>query len=174
MPKYYIMLVDRENHEMRVPVKALINPYDHQQPFYCAGMPQFFGGTDTDDQPPVTVMGQEVMQESRNTLELTSESPPHFLTEANMFFYWADETRWKPTGKPWRMAQNNTEAEMDRVITVGLLRFNNRMDDKAIVHELLNQTGSETAPGIRDFSISATCIAFIKLIRMYTVGDLTQ
>ncbi len=168
MPKYYIMLVNGESHQMHVPVKALVNPYN-QQPAYCAGMPQFFGGTDTDDQPPAIVLEHEITQESRRTLELTSGSPPHFFTEGNMFFYWAAEDRWQQTGTPWGAPQNNTEAEMDRIVVVDMTRFDNNMNDGQIIAELIHQTGSGGAPpqGTLDFNASATRTAFIGLIRMY-------
>ncbi len=173
MPKYYIMLVDRRSNRMHVPVKALLNPYNNQ-PAYCAGMPQFFGGTDTDDQPPAIVLGQEITQESRRTLELTSGSPPHFFTSGNMFFYWAAEDRWRQTGTPWGPAQNNAEREMDRIVVVDLRRFNNTMNDNAIIAELVNQTASRGAPqqGQNEFDASATRTAFIRLIRMYLAAQI--
>jgi hypothetical protein len=173
MPKYYIMLVDRGSNQMRVPVKALLNPYNNQTA-YCAGMPQFFGGTDQDDQPPAVVLEQEITQESRRTLELTSGSPPHFFTEGNMFFYWAAENQWTQTGIPWGPAQNNAEAEIDRNIVIDLTQFNNTMNDNAIISQLVNQTASGEAPqqGKTDFAASATRTAFIRLIRMYLAGQL--
>lgn len=173
MPKYYIMLVDLESNEMHVPVKALLNPYS-QQPAYCAGMPQFFGGTDTHDRPIATVLEEEITQESRRTLELTSGNPPHFFTQGNMYFYWAAEDRWKPTGIAWGPAQNNAEAEMDRIVVVDLTQFNNNMNDNAIIVQLINQTGSGGAPpqGRADFAASASRTAFITLIRLYLAGQL--
>jgi|GEM_PF-2836636 len=173
MPKYYIMLVDLANNQMQVPVKALLNPYN-QQPAYCAGMPQFFGGTDTNDQPPVTVLDAELTQESRRTLELTSETPPHFLDVQNMFFYWAGADRWAPTGVAWGAPQINAEAEMNRIVVVDLTQFDNTMSDNAIITELVNQTGSGGAPqqGRADFAASASRTAFITLIRMYLAGQL--
>ena len=171
MPKYYIMLMDRDSAEMRVPVKALLNPYN-QQPAYCAGMPQFFGGTDTDDRPPAEVMEREITEESRRTLELTSGSPSHFFTEGSMFFYWASEGQWTETGTPWGPAQNNAEAEMDRIVTVDLTRFNDGMNDTQIIAELVTQTGSNGAPqqGQAEFAVSSTRTAFIRLIRLYLAG----
>lgn len=116
-PKFYIILVDRASNQMHVPVKSLLNPYN-RRPAYCAGMPQFFGGTNTDDQPPAIVLEQEITQESRRTLELTSDSPQHFFTEGNMSFYWAAEDRWQQTGTAWAPPQSNVEAEMDRIAVV--------------------------------------------------------
>lgn len=173
MPKYYIMLVDRASNQMRVPVKALLNPYN-QQPAFSAGMPQFFGGTDMDDQPPAIVLEQEIAQESRRTLELTSGSPPYFFTSGNMFFYWAAEDQWTQTGTAWGPAQNNAEAEMDRIVVVDLTQFDHNMNDNAIIAELVNQTGSQGAPqqGQNDFNASATRTAFITLMRMYLAGQL--
>jgi hypothetical protein len=173
MPKYYIMLVDRVSNQMHVPVKALLNPYD-QQPAYCAGMPQFFGGTDTDDLPPAIVLEQEVTQESRRTLELISGNPPHFFTEGNMFFYWAAEDRWQRTETPWGQPKDNAEAEMDHIVAVNLSRFENNMDDNEIIAELVNQTVSGGAPrqGVLDFNVSATRSAFINLIRMHMARQL--
>ncbi|MDH4320757.1 MAG: hypothetical protein OEV73_04585 [Desulfobulbaceae bacterium] len=173
MPKYYIMLVDLEFGQMRVPVKALWNPYN-QQPAYCAGMPQFFGGTDTDDQSPAIVLDQEITQESRRTLELTSGFPRHFFTDGNMFFYWADEGQWGLTGTPWGLARDNAEAEMDRIVVVELTRFDENMGDQAIIAELLGQTGGGNAPlqGQAAFAASATRVAFIDLIRMYLARQL--
>lgn len=173
MPKYYIMLVDRAANEMRVPVKALLNPYNHQ-PAYCAGMPQFFGGTDTDDQPPAIVLEHEITQESRHTLELTSGSLPQFFTEGNMFFYWAGEDKWTETGTHWGPPNDAAEAEMDRIVVVDLTQFNQHMSDNAIIAELVRQTGSGGAPqqGQADFAASATRTAFIGLIRMYLAGQL--
>lgn len=173
MPKYYIMLVDLEANEMRVPVKALLNPYNNQ-PAYCAGMPQFFGGTDTDDHPPATVLEHEITQESRRTLELTSGSPTPFFNEGNMFFYWAGKDKWTETGTPWGPPANNAEAEMDRIVIVDLTQFNQHMSDQEIIAELVSQTGSGGAPqqGQTDFAHSATRTAFIGLIRMYLAGQL--
>jgi hypothetical protein len=173
MPKYYIMLVDRGANRMHVPVKALLNPYNNQ-PAYCAGMPQFYGGTDSDDQPPAIVLEQEITQESRRTLELTSGNPSHFFTEGNMFFYWATENQWSQTGTPWSPAQNNAEAEMDRIVVIDLTQFHNAMNDDAIIAELVNQTASGGAPqqGQTDFTASATRSAFIKLMRKYLAFEL--
>lgn len=173
MPKHYAMLVDLNADEMRVPVKAHLNPYNGQLA-YCAGMPQFFGGTDTDDRHHAIVLEEEITQESRLTLELTSGAPTPFFSEGNMFFYWASEGQWTRTGTPWGSAQNNAEAEMDRIVVVDLTQFNNGMNDTAIIAELVNQTGSGRAPqqGQTNFATSATCTAFINLIRMYLTGQL--
>jgi len=173
MPKYYIMLVNRAQHQMIVPVKALLNPYNGQ-PAFCAGMPQFFGGTDTTDRPPAQVLEEEITQESRRTLELTSGSPPQFYTQGNMFFYWAGEDRWVHTGTPWGPAHGNDEAEMDRLVNVNLAAFNTHMDDNAIIAQLVTQTQSTHAPaqGVADFNASATRPAFIALIRLYLAGHL--
>lgn len=173
MPKYYIMLVDQAHNQMRVPVKALQNPYNNR-PAFSAGMPQFFGGTDTNDQPPVTVLDQEITQESRRTLELTTHAPPYFYTSENMFFYWSAEGGWRQTATPWGPAQNNAEAEMDRIVIVDLTQFDANMTNDQIITELVNQTGSQGAPpqGQADFNASATRIAFITLMRMYLSGQL--
>jgi hypothetical protein len=173
VPKYYIMLVDLATNRMEVPVKALLNPYN-QQPAYCAGMPQFFGGTDQNDQPPVVVMGHEITEESRRTLELTSAFPQDFLSEGNMFYYYAGRDRWAPTGVAWGPARSQAEAEMDRIVAVDLTQFNNAMNDAQIITVLLNQTGSTAAPlgGQADFNASATRTAFTILIRAYLAGQL--
>ncbi|HKR24827.1 MAG TPA: hypothetical protein VJS15_06175 [Allosphingosinicella sp.] len=156
------MLVDEERQEMRVPVKALLNPYNGRNAF-CAGMPQFFGGTDDDDQPPPAVLENEITQESRRTLELTSDSPPHFFDSGNMSFYWAEEGRWTETGTAWGPGQGPEEQEMDRIVTVDLTQFEN-----ALIAELIRQTGSQGAPqhGKDDFDRSVTREAFIALLRM--------
>ena len=173
MPKYYIMLVDHANSQMRVPVKALQNPYNGQAAF-SAGMPQFFGGTDTDDQAPAVVLDHEITQESRRTLELTSAFPVYFYTEGNMFFYWAAEDKWAETGTAWGPAQNNAEAEMDRIVAIDMTQFDNNMTNNQIIAELVAQTGSQGAPqqGQNDFNASATRTAFTTLIRMYLAGQL--
>jgi hypothetical protein len=144
MPKYYIMLVNKGANQMNVPVKVLMNPYTHQ-PAYWAGMPQFFGGTDSDDQPPATVLEREITEESRRTLELTSGNPSHFFDAGSMFFYWAGEKQWSHTGAPWGDAQNSAEAEMERSIAIDLAQFHIGMTDEAIITELVNQTGSTVA-----------------------------
>lgn len=174
MPKYYIMLIDTVSHQMITPVKALNNPYNGR-PAYCAGMPQFLGGTDDNDQPVAVVLEHEITQESRRTLELTSGSPHHFFTEGNMFFYWAIETQWVQTGTPWGPAQTNEEAEMDRLVVVDLTQFTNNMSDNAIINNLVNQTTNGTIvpqQGQTDFALSATRTAFINLIRSYLAGQL--
>lgn len=173
MPKYYIMLVNRAQHQMIVPVKALLNPYNGQRA-YCAGMPQFFGGTDTTDEPPVQVLEKEITQESRRTLELTTGSPSHFYTQGNMFFYWADENGWVHTGTPWGPANGNDEAEMDHLVTVNLAAFNTGMDDNAIIAQLVTQTQiiPAQAQGVADFNASATRPAFIAWIKLYLAGHL--
>lgn len=173
MPKYYIMLVDQEHDQMHVPVKALLNPYSQQLAF-SACMPQFFGGTDVDDQPPAIVLEQEITQESRHTLELTSGSPSYFFTFENMSFYWAAEDKWKQTETFWPPAQNNAEAEMDRIVVVDLTQFAPHMTNTQIIAELVNQTGSQGAPqqGQIQFYTSATCTAFTTLMHMYLSGQL--
>ena len=167
MPKYYIMLVDETCRQLRVPVKALLNPSD-QRPAFCAGMPQFFGGTDDKDQPPAAVLDQEITQESRRTLELTSGSPPYFFTSGNMYFYWAAEDRWQRTDTPWAPGQNAAEREMDRIVIVDLTPFDPAWDDDSRIAELLNQTQSQSAPqqGRTDFAGSATREAFVELFRL--------
>jgi hypothetical protein len=167
MPKYYIMLVDQERGEMYVPVKAFLNPYNGQAAF-ASGMPQFFGGTDDDDQPPATVLDQELGQESRRSLELTSGSPPEFFSSGNMFFYWAGEDRWQATDTPWGSARDASEAEMDRIEVVDLSRFNADGTDDALIQELIDQTRCGRAPvqGAADFAGSATREAFIALLRL--------
>lgn len=172
MPKYYVALVDLGNNQMRVPVKAALNPYNHQ-PAYCAGMPQFFGGTDDNDQPPPVVMEAELTQESRRTLELTSGSPHSLTHSGGMFFYYALEGQWVVTGTPWGPAANPSEQEMDRLVTVDLTLFNTGMNDQAIINELVRQTGSNLQTnGGTDFNQSATRPAFIALIRGYLAGTL--
>ncbi|MGL6309477.1 hypothetical protein ACSZMD_06505 [Aeromonas veronii] len=84
MPKYYVMLINTESYQMITPVKALLNPYNGGQA-YCAGMPQFFGGTDDKDQPVALVLADEINQESRRTLELTSGSP-HYFSQKKICF----------------------------------------------------------------------------------------
>ncbi len=173
MPKYYVTLIDRASNQMQVPVKADLNPYNQRQA-YCAGMPQIFGGTDMDDRPPAIVLGQEVTQESRRTLKLTSDSPSYFFTEGNMFFYWASEDQWQRTGNPWEQPQSNEEAEMERIVVVDLTQFDNGMNDNEIIMELVAQTGCGEAPhqGVLDFNASATRTAFIILIRMHLADQL--
>jgi len=165
--KYYVMLIDPTNQQMRVPVKALLNPYNGR-PAYCAGMPQFFGGTDNDDQPPPVVLDQEVTQESRRSLELTAHDPHHFFDHENMFYYWAGGNEWIVTGTPWGPARNAAEAEMDRIEIVDLTRFNAQWTDDQLIAELIRQTNSTGAParGQADFNGSATREAFIRLLRL--------
>ena len=122
---------------------------------------------------PHTALEQEITQESRRTLELTSGYPTHFFTEGNMFFYWAAENQWVQTGTPWSPAQRREEAEMDRIVVVALTQFNKNMNDDEIIAGLLRQAGSTGAPsGAGDFTASATRTAFINLIRMYLEGEL--
>jgi hypothetical protein len=166
MPKYYVMLVDMAHQRMRVPVKALRNPYDGEAA-YCAGMPQFFGGTDRDDRPPSAVMREEVSQESRRTLELTT-IPIHFFDIENMFFYWAGQDRWQDTGTAWGPAGDDAEREMDRIVTVDLTRLNAEGTNDELIAELIAQTNSQGAPqqGQADFDESATREAFVELLRL--------
>ncbi|HEV2816521.1 MAG TPA: hypothetical protein VGW40_04790 [Allosphingosinicella sp.] len=166
MPKYYVMLVDLANQRMRVPVKALRNPYDGEAA-YCAGMPQFFGGTDRKDRPPTAVMKEEVGQESRRTLELMV-GPDHFFDSENMFFYWADADRWQETGTAWGPGRNKAEREMDRIEIVDLTRFNPQWSNDQLIAELIRQTNSEGAPqqGQDEFDESATREAFVELLRL--------
>lgn len=174
MPKYYVMLINTESYQMITPVKALLNPYNGGQA-YCAGMPQFFGGTDDKDQPVALVLADEINQESRQTLELTSGSPHYFFTEENMFFYCATEGQWDHTGTPWGPAQTANEAEMDRLVTVDLKQFTNNMSDDVIIDNLINQTTHGTVvpqKGRDDFALSSTRTAFITLIRRYLDGAL--
>jgi len=167
MPKYYVMLVDRERGEMYVPVKALLNPYDGQ-PAFASGMPQFFGGTDDSDEAPAIVLEQELAQESRQSLELTSGSPPEFYDSGNMFFYWAGEDRWQATDIPWGSAREDKEAEMDRIEAVALAGFNPDWTDDRLIDELVKESRCRRAPdqGVADFDGSATREAFIALLRL--------
>ncbi|HEV2816522.1 MAG TPA: hypothetical protein VGW40_04795 [Allosphingosinicella sp.] len=167
MPKYYLMLVDQERGEMYVPVKAFLNPYDGTAAF-ASGMPQFFGGTDNSDDPPVMALEQELAQESRRSLELTSGSPPHFFTSGNMFFYWADADRWQATDTPWGSAREASEAEMDRIETVDLTQFDADGSNNQLIAELIAQTRCGRAPdqGVADFDGSATREAFVELLRL--------
>ncbi|KAF0809543.1 hypothetical protein A167_01614 [Alcanivorax sp. S71-1-4] len=172
MPKYYVAFIDRPRHHMVIPMKAMLNPYN-QQAAFCAGMPQFFGGTDDHNQPPAQVLEMEVMQESRGTLELTSGSPRNFYTEGNMFFYYALESQWTATGTPWGAASNPEQQEMDRLVTIDLSRFASDMTDAAIITELARQSGSNLGtPGGTQFQQSATRQAFIRLIRGFLAGTL--
>lgn len=159
---------------MITPVKALINPYNGR-PAYCAGMPQFLGGTDDKDQPVPVVLEYEITQESRRTLKLTSAHPHYFFAEKNMFFYWAIETQWVQTETPWGPAKTNDEAEMDRLVVVDLTQFTTNMSDDDIVNNLVSQTtnGTTVPPqGQADLALSATRTAFINLIRNYLAGQL--
>ena len=172
MPKYYIALLDRPDGKMHIPVKAQLNPYNKQRA-YCAGMPQFFGGTDDRDTPPAAVLDMEVTQESRGTLELISPTPHCFANEGNMFFYYATEGEWARTGAEWEPASTPEQAEMDRLVEIDLSAFGGDMDDQAIVAELMVQAGCalETEGG-GEFEQSATKAAFIALIRKYLADDL--
>jgi hypothetical protein len=171
MPKYYLMLVDQEQGEMYVPVKALLNPYDGQ-PAFASGMPQFFGGTDETDDPPAVALERELAEESRRSLELTSGSPPEFYDSGNMFFYWAGEDRWQATDISWGSARDASEAEMDRIESVDLAGFNPGWGDDRIIEELVDQARCQRAPdqGVADFDGSATRTAFIALIRLLIAG----
>lgn len=172
MPKYYIAFIDRPNGTMRIPIKAPRNPYNGA-PAYCAGMPQFFGGTDDQDQPVPLVLDAEVAQESRHTLELLTPTPHHFETVANMFFYYAVEEEWAVTGTAWGPAATPEQAEMERLVAIDLTRFDADMDDQAVIDELLRQAGSnlETEGGAQ-FLASATRAAFLALIERYLAGEL--
>lgn len=172
MPKYYIALIDRPDGKMHVPVKAQLNPYNKQRA-YCAGMPQFFGGTDDRDTPPAAVLAMEVTQESRGTLELIPSAPHYFADEGNMFFYYATEGEWARTGAEWEPASTPEQAEMDRLVEINLFSFRDDMDDQAIVGELMVQAGCELGTeGGEEFEQSATKAAFIALIRKYLADDL--
>lgn len=162
MKKYYIMLVDLKTKQMHVPVKALLNPHNNKKA-YCAGMPQFLGGSGKSK--PFIVLQKEVTEESRGTLELIL-APPSFFTDKNMSFYWASEDKWKQTGTSWKPTKNPDEQEMDRIVVVDLKDFNNNMTDDQIIEELVKQTGSDKAAGTTDFNKSVTRTAFIKMIRI--------
>ena len=167
MPKYYIMLVDQGQNEMYVPVKAFLNPYDGQAAF-ASGMPQFFGGTADGDEGPSTVLDQEIAEESRRSLELTTPTPLHFFTEGSMYFYWADAGGWQETDIPWGSAREAKEAEMDRIEVVDLTRFDAGGTNNELIAELVAQTRCERAPdqGVVDFNGSATREAFVELLRL--------
>jgi hypothetical protein len=167
MPKYYIMLVDQGQNEMYVPVKAFLNPYNGQAAF-ASGMPQFFGGTAEGEEGPATVLDQEIAQESRRSLELTTPTPLHFFTRGDMFFYWADANGWQSTDIPWGSARQADEAEMDRIQIVDLTGFDAGGTNDELIVELIDQTCSQRAPvqGAADFDASATREAFIELLRL--------
>lgn len=170
MPKYYIMLVDQARNEMRVPVKALRNPYNGRGTF-AAGMPQFFGGAGGDDEPHVEVLEKEVTEESRRTLRLTLASPedaPELFGRDNMYFYWTGSDGWRETGTPWNDGTGPDEREMERIAIIDLTRFDKGWSDDAIIAELVRQAGCGDAParGKADFAISETRVAFLRLIRL--------
>jgi len=171
MPKkYYIMPVDTAQNELRVPVKALRNPYSGGGTF-AAGMPQFFGGTGEGDQPHVAVLEKEVTEESRRTLQLTLASPeaaPELFGRNDMYFYWTGSDGWRETGTPWNDGRGPDEREMDRIAIVGLARFDKDWGDDEIIAELVRQAGCGDAPdrGKQDFAISETRVAFLRLIRL--------
>jgi hypothetical protein len=171
MAKFYVMLFDPINQQMRVPVKALLNPYSGE-PAFCAGMPQFFGGTDGKRLGPVALLKHEVTEESRRTLELTTDDAKYFFGSAAMGFYWTGENEWEETGTAWGPGQGRAEKEMDRIAIVELARFDAQWDDGELIAELIRQTGSEGAPpqGKADFNGSATREAFIQLLGLLLLG----
>jgi len=174
MPKYYIMLVDTARNEMRVPVKALLNPYDDKNAF-AAGMPQFFGGTGKGNQRHVDVLAKEVTEESRRTLQLTlasAEAAPELFGRNDMYFYWTRSDGWRETGTPWNDGRGPDEREMDRIAIIDLTPFVEDWSDDAIIAELVRQAGCGDAPvqGKRDFARSETRVAFLKLIRQLVGG----
>lgn len=169
MPKYYVMLVDSAKQQMRVPVKAALNPYNGK-PAYCGGMPQFFGGTAAKDESPADSLKKEVGEESRRTLALTTDSPvPLFADmDQDMYFYRAGRDGWQPTGTAWGDAQDEAEAEMSRIVSVDLTLFDEDWSDDALINELILQTGSQSASAKaqQQFAESETRKAFIELLRL--------
>ncbi|HEX7340264.1 MAG TPA: hypothetical protein VF271_10085 [Rhodanobacteraceae bacterium] len=171
MAKYYIALLNESTQQMLVPIKTVFNPFYNHIAF-CAGMPQFFGGSDNDDAGPIAVLDREISEESRHTLELVSPQITYFFHTGNVYagsmdFYYADQPKWQTTDTPWQQPANGAEAEMDRIVTVELSGFRINMTDDDLINELLRQTGclNPQLPGWNDFSNSATRSVFIALLR---------
>ena len=177
--KSYVAMIDKEKGEMIVPIKARLNPYNNK-PAFCAGMPQFFGGTHNSSRPPLYHIQKEVNEESRGTYELEQKYPTSFYKEDNMEFFVSDKSGWEKTEKKWTIEDEEDEdkvppeqKEMEDIKTVDLKKFNAEMKEDEIIEELIKQTNTSEASeqAQKEFNESATRQAYINIISNYTKGN---
>lgn len=172
MAAHFLVLVDRQQRQLRVPVKAIIHPVTHAV-LTCGGMPQLFGGDCPAGTTAATLLRQSVCELSRHTLALTSDLNMRYYSQNGTNFYWAHQERWQVTGLPWNAAETAAALDICKIATVDLTHFSYHNSDAEILQILYQQTSSTIAPpeAKLEFEQSPLPTAFVRLIRMAAAGQ---
>lgn len=148
---------------------------------YCGGYPAIFGGTKEGESSILQVLEKEVDQESRSTYQLLDYQTQYLHwnqvckkdrdgnysdNEDVMFFYYSEG--WEKMTNNWPEANSYETAEMEKVVTVSLNKFNELRTDDRILTELIRESQA-TAPGYThdEFRSSETAKAFVQFIRSW-------
>lgn len=186
--KAYVILYNQDLIE--VPIKSDTNPYDPNIPWYCRGMPQFFGGNVDgfygEGEIPLGVLEdhlkKEIAEESRRSLALNVlyyDYLYHALFRGSHYDFFScaqnglqGNPRWVrligewPAMGPWLPK----ESEMKNVVTVHWEQFNNpplgeNPTDETLIARLLSLTAPAGGAGMAEFMGSHTRTAFIRFFR---------
>ncbi|MBM5817907.1 MAG: hypothetical protein FJ083_15420 [Cyanobacteria bacterium K_Offshore_surface_m2_239] len=172
MAAHFLVLIDRQQRQLRVPVKAMIHPVTHAI-LPCGGMPQLFGGDCPAGSTAAILLRQSVQDLSRRTLAMTADVWMRYYSLNGSNFYWAHQEHWQVTGLPWSAPESAAALEISTIATVDLSRFAYRNSDAEILQILYQQTGSGTAPPQARLEFEQTPLptAFVRLIRMAAAGQ---